>query len=120
MIANRTIALLDSFVSGRTDINQFRRQIDDRLFELRQKPTMSQEKKFLSKIQLYLHEVDEGSRELIEVYMVSQAALDLAKPLTAPIENKIDTLDLLLEGVLPGTASGPEDVTCAQLSGFPS
>ena len=80
MIANWTIALLESFVSGRIDISEFKQQINDRLFELRQKPAMSQEKKLLSKIQLYLHEADEGIREVREVYLVCQSALDLANP----------------------------------------
>jgi hypothetical protein len=85
MIANQTIALLESFVSGRTDISEFKRQIGDRLFELRQKPAMNEEKRLLSKIQLYLHEADEGSRDKFEVYKASQAALDLARPFTTPV-----------------------------------
>ncbi len=80
MVANRTVALLESFVSGRTDIGEFTQQINDRLFELRQNSTMNQEKKLLSKIQLYLHEADEGNRDVSEVYKVIQSALELVKP----------------------------------------
>jgi len=80
MIANKTIVMLESFVSGRIDISEFQRQISDRLFELRQKPTMNEEKRLLSKVQLYLHEADEGSRDRSEVYQACQATLDLARP----------------------------------------
>jgi hypothetical protein len=85
VIANKTIALLESFVSGRMDITEFKRQINDRLFELRQKPAMNEEKKLLSKVQLYLHEADEGSRDRSEVYQACQATLDLAKPSTTHV-----------------------------------
>ncbi len=80
MVAKKTIILLESFVSNRIEISEFKRQINDRLFELRQNPTMNQEKKLLSKIQLYLHEADEGSRDRSEVYQTCQTALDLVKP----------------------------------------
>jgi len=119
MITNRTIALLESFVSGRVDISEFKRQINDRLFELRQNSAMNQEKKLLSKIQLYLHEADEGSREVREVYMASQSALDLVKPFTTPIESGINVVVSLPTkpgDFSVGSDSRPRDFTYDKVS----
>jgi len=122
MIANKTIVLLESFVSGRIDISEFKRQISDRLFELRQKPTMNDEKRLLSKVQLYLHEADEGSRERIEVYMASQAALDLAKPFNTPIESQLDVVSSPPQpgDISVGSDSRPRDITYDKVSALAS
>jgi hypothetical protein len=74
------INLLTAFLSGRVDIGKFQQQLGDVLFELRQDATPNEDKQLLSKIQLYLHEFDEGNRDIHEVYIAAQAALDLLKP----------------------------------------
>ncbi len=70
----KMISLLTGLLSGRVDISEFQQQLGDVLFELRQDATPNQDKQLLSRIQLYLHEFDEGNRDIHEVYMAAQAA----------------------------------------------
>ena len=56
MVLSKTVDLLEALVSGRLGIGEFEQQLSDRLLELRQDPTLTDEKRALSRIQLYLHE----------------------------------------------------------------
>ncbi len=64
------------FAFGRILISEFRKKIDEELFDLRQSPELTEEQKMLSGIQLYLHEIEEGFREEFEVYMLVRSILD--------------------------------------------
>lgn len=87
--------LLIDLLSSRLDIGEFQHQLGDVLFELRQDATPNEDKRLLSRIQLYLHEFDEGNRDIHEVYMAAQAALDLVKPVRRLVPAKFITLSAL-------------------------
>ena len=89
MVAAKTMELLVDFVTGRVGLDDFRQRLSDRLFELRRDPEMSEEKAILSRIQLRLHEVDEGARDDLEVYIAVMGVLDTACPETV-IDAKTD------------------------------
>jgi hypothetical protein len=76
METSELIRLLASFTSGELGISKFQEAIDERLFDLRMSPSMSPEKELLSKMQLYLHEIDEGLRDEFEIYTLARSILD--------------------------------------------
>ena len=88
MVIDSRVKLLEALLSGSIDIHEFRQGLSDELFQLRQDATLTEEKALLSKIQLYLHEFDEGNRDIHEVYIAAQAALHLAKPSHISIKTK--------------------------------
>ncbi|TET26771.1 MAG: hypothetical protein E3J67_00880 [Dehalococcoidia bacterium] len=100
------MSLLTGLLSGRVDIDEFQQQLGDVLFELRQDATPNEDKQLLSRIQLYLHEFDEGSRDIHEVYIAAQAALDLLKPTKRSVPKKLTELStLLIEPNMVGTTT---------------
>ena len=81
MNRKQTISMLVEFLSGDLGIDEFRHQLDDILFDLRQDAGLNEFRQLLSKIQLYIHELHEGNRDIHEVYIAAQAAIDSIKPL---------------------------------------
>lgn len=96
MDRGKMISLLTDLLSGCLDISEFQRQLGDILFELRRDATPNENKHLLSRIQLYLHEFDEGRRDIHEVYIAAQAALDVVKPVRRPVPTKLTSLSTLL------------------------
>jgi len=90
MIVDKTVELLEALLSGHLEIGEFEQQLSDELFELRQDVAISEKRRLLSRIQLYLHEFREGNRDVIEVYIAAQAALDLSRPFSTPLSSKTD------------------------------
>lgn len=88
MVIDSRVNLLEALLSGQIGIEEFREGLSDELFQLRQDATLTEEKTLLSRIQLYLHEFDEGNRDIHEVYIAAQAALNLAKPSHISIKSK--------------------------------
>jgi hypothetical protein len=76
MEESKLIELLSHFTTGELGISELQDTIDERLFELRMSPAMTPEKELLSKIQLYLHEIDEGLRDEHEIYMLALSILE--------------------------------------------
>ena len=76
MKAGEYIRMLAEFASGEIALPRFRELVEDRLFELLQNPEMTDEKRDLSSIELYLHEAEEGLRDEAEVYAIVQFTLD--------------------------------------------
>ncbi len=76
MKAGEYIRTLAEFVSGEIGLLRFKELVGDRLFELLQNPEMTDEKRDLSSIELYLHEAEEGLRDEAEVYAIVQFTLD--------------------------------------------
>ena len=60
--------MLKRFISGDIDVDSFSEVIDQRLFELRQKPGLTPEQERLSNFELLIHEIKEGYRNLDELY----------------------------------------------------
>ena len=85
MKAWQYIRTLAEFVNGDIELQDFKQLVEDRLFELCQNPEMTDEKRLLSGIELYLHEAEEGLREESEVYGQVQFILDniILKKLTS-------------------------------------
>jgi len=90
MVIDKTVVLMEGFLSGRLGIDEFEQRLGDELFELRQDGAVTEERRSLARAQLFLHEFREGNRDVIEVYMAAQAALDLARPFATPPRSKID------------------------------
>jgi hypothetical protein len=111
-IDNR-VKLLEALLSGRININEFRQGLSDELFQLRQDATLTEEKTLLSRIQLYLHEFDEGNRDIHEVYIAAQAALNLAKPSRKSIQPKTEIVIPPSQPgtVVPTSSSPPPDLS---------
>ena len=76
MKAGEYIRTLAEFATGEIGLPQFRQLVEERIFELLKKPEMTDEKRFLSSIELLLHEAEEGLREESEVYAHVQFILD--------------------------------------------
>lgn len=76
METGQYIRRLAEFVTGKIELAEFKQFVEERLFELRQSPEMTAEKRALSGIELYLHEAEEGIREISEVYAHVQSILD--------------------------------------------
>lgn len=76
METGQYIRTLAEFVAGDVELSEFERLVEDRLFELRQNPEMTEEKRVLSSIELLLHEVEERLRDESEVYAIVQFTLD--------------------------------------------
>lgn len=90
MAVKKIVDMLVGLLSGALDIEKFDQELSDALFELRQKPKLTDEKRMLSKIQLYLHEFKEDNRDILEVYIAAQSALDLLKFPESPVTIKTD------------------------------
>jgi hypothetical protein len=113
MVIDNRVKLLEALLSGRMGIDEFRQGLSDELFQLRQDDTLTEEKTLLSRIQLYLHEFDEGNRDIHEVYIAAQVALNLAKPSRIPSQPKTK---IVASPSQPGTgiltsSSPPPDVS---------
>jgi hypothetical protein len=76
MKAGEYVRILAEFITGDINASQLRQHIEERLFKLRQKPEVTEERELLSSVELYLHEFDEGYRNLFEVYGHVQSILD--------------------------------------------
>ena len=111
MVASSTVNLLEALLSGRINLNEFGQGLSDELFHLRQRATPTEERKLLSRIQLYLHEFHEGNRDIHEVYMAAQAALHSAKPLTTyiPSRPEVFTPPSSTVAVVPTSSSPPPE-----------
>jgi hypothetical protein len=111
MVVESRVKLLEALLSGRVDIYEFSQGLSDELFQLRQDATPTEEKTLLSRIQLYLHELEEGNRDIHEVYMAAQAALNLAKPSCISIRPKTKTFAPPSQPgtVVPTSSSPPPD-----------
>jgi hypothetical protein len=111
MIVDSRVKLLEALLSGRIDIYEFSQGLSDELFQLRQDATPTEEKTLLSRIQLYLHELEEGNRDIHEVYIATQAALNLAKPSCTSIrpKTKIFVPPTQPGTVVPTSSSPPPD-----------
>ncbi|OGO06159.1 MAG: hypothetical protein A2Y60_06145 [Chloroflexi bacterium RBG_13_54_9] len=70
------IRVLANFITGEIGLAEFGQLIEERLIDLRQTPEMTDEKRNLSSIQLYIHEAEEGQRSRFEVYAHVQSILD--------------------------------------------
>ena len=76
MKAGEYIRTLAEFVSGEIELPEFRQLVEERLFELRQNPEMTNEKRLLSSVELCLHEAGEAQRSASEVYAHVQSLLN--------------------------------------------
>ncbi len=78
------------FVTGEINFSEFKQAVEERLWELRQEPEMTEEKKLLSSVELYLHETSEGLRPDFELYAHVQSILDniILPMLTSEGKNK--------------------------------
>lgn len=76
MEAGEYIKVMAEFITGEIELPRFKQILEERLFELRQNPEVTDEKRFLSGIELYLHEAEEGLRGKNEVYAHVQFILD--------------------------------------------
>ncbi len=111
MVVDRRVELLEALLSGRIYINEFGQGLSDELFQLRQDATPTEDKTLLSRIQLYLHEFEEGNRDIHDVYIAAQAALDLTKPSSISIQPKTKIFVQPSEpgDVVPTSSSPPPD-----------
>jgi len=76
MKAGEYVRILAEFITGDISVSQLRQHVEERLFKLRQKPEVTEERELLSSVELYLHEFDEEYRNLFEVYGHVQSILD--------------------------------------------
>lgn len=68
---------LMDFLSGSIQLDELNEVIDDRLFELRQKPDLTDEQELLSTLELIIHETEEGFRSSDELYATIMAVIEL-------------------------------------------
>ena len=92
MKTGQYIRMLAEFVTGESDFSEFAQHVEERLFELRQTPEITEEKKLLSGVELYLHEAEEGQRSRFEVYTYVQSIVDDIIVLFSTSEDKTESL----------------------------
>lgn len=68
MEKGKIIEKLKDVLSGNMQIGDLSETIDERLFDLRQKPGLTPEQELLSNLELYIHEAKEGYRSWDELY----------------------------------------------------
>lgn len=68
---------LMDFLSGSIQLDELNEVIDDRLFELRQKPDLTDEQQLLSTLELIIHETEEGFRSSDELYAIIMTVIEL-------------------------------------------
>ena len=68
---------LVDFLSGNIQLDELNELIDDRLFELRQKPDLTDEQELLSTLELIIHETEEGFRSSDELYATIMNVIEL-------------------------------------------
>lgn len=100
MIRQEIIQALRDFASGRRSIGDLDSDLYLWLSELRQKPTLGDlpdEQEFLSTLELYVHEAQEGYRSLDEVYSLIKSISDpsLTSVTTIPVSSS-STSDFLI------------------------
>lgn len=76
MKTGQYVRILAEFVTGQTTFDDFKRILEQRLFELRAVQQVTEEKNNLSEVELYIHEMEEGERTKFEVYAHVQSLLD--------------------------------------------
>ena len=76
METGQYVKILAEFITGEINRSEFKQAIEERLFELRKEPEMTNEKKLLSSVELHLHETEEGLRPEFELYAHVQSILD--------------------------------------------
>jgi len=114
MEGGQYIRTLAEFVTGDINVSAFRQFVDDRLFELRQNSEMTDEKRTLSSIELYLHEAEEGLRDKSEVYACAQSILDTIVLQTLKSEDINRLADLPVVTKMPYFLSKTLDVDIKQ------
>jgi len=68
---------LVEFLSGNIQLDELNEVIDDWLFELRQKPDLTDEQELLSTLELIIHETQEGFRSSDELYATIMNVIEL-------------------------------------------
>ncbi len=68
---------LRDFLSGNIELDELNEVIDERLFELRQKPDLTDEQELLSTLELIIHETQDGFRSLDELYATIMNVIEL-------------------------------------------
>lgn len=68
---------LTDFLSGNIKLNELSELIDNRLFELRQEPNLTDEQGLLSTLELIIHETEEGFRSSDELYATIISAIEI-------------------------------------------
>ena len=68
---------LMDFIAGNIQLDELTEDIDERLFELRQKPDLTGEQEILSNLELIIHETEEGFRSLDELYATIMNVIEL-------------------------------------------
>ena len=93
------------FVTGEIELTKFKQLVEEHLFELRQNAEVTDEKRFLSAIELYLHESEEGLRDKGEIYAQVQNILD--KIIVPSLTTKAVTIKS--EFIVPGMRYFPSN-----------
>ena len=90
---------LVDFLSGNIQLDELNEVIDERLFELRQEPDLTDEQEILSTLELIIHETEEGFRSLDELYASIMNVIELHNS-----EKTVTTIEL-------NTSSSSEAIT---------
>ncbi|MBI4330159.1 MAG: hypothetical protein HY673_02615 [Chloroflexi bacterium] len=76
LLSQRAIKLLEAFTAEGGDIDAFRDAFEDLIAELEVNPDTTPETKALFRLWLYLHEADEGFRDIEEAYIYARDLLE--------------------------------------------
>jgi len=68
---------LINFLSGNIQLDELNEVIDERLFELRQKPDLTDEQELLSTLELIIHETEEGFRSSEELFATIMSVIKI-------------------------------------------
>jgi hypothetical protein len=101
---------LNDFMQEKISLSELKSIIEDRLFELRQTPTLSREQEILSNLELLIHESAEGLRSTDELYEAIRLEALPEVSNTINISIRIGTSTNIFTG-----ASPTRDYQCSEL-----
>jgi hypothetical protein len=112
--------ILAEFITGNVRVSQLSQHVEERLFELRRKPEITEERELLSSIELCLHEFDEGYRDLFEVYSHVQSIIDNITLEPSPSKRETDYIKPTVSNVPCSISNSFEDMEPGQPSDNPT
>ena len=80
MNKRQIINIIAEFMNTEINTDSLKENLADILFTMRQNNNHDETRSLLSKFQLYIHEYDEGRRDIHEIYITAQEILDILKP----------------------------------------
>ena len=95
MNKRQIINIIAEFMNTEINTDSLKENLADILFTMRQNNNHDETRSLLSKFQLYIHEYDEGRRDIHEIYITAQEILDILKPNKKQTSTKFQSTSII-------------------------